>query len=53
MVEIMGFDAGRSWVLTTVEIDVGFDEISMGVTTVEMGGELGGLGFDFAMNFEF
>ena len=33
----MGFDDCGSWVLTTVEIDVGFDEIGVGVTTVEIG----------------
>ena len=27
----MGFDDGGSWVLTTMEIGVGFDEIGMGV----------------------
>ena len=27
----MGFDDGGSWVLTTVEIGVGFDEIGVGV----------------------
>ena len=33
----MGFDNSGSWVLTTVEIGFGFDEISVGVTTVEIG----------------
>ena len=27
----VGFDDGGSWVLTTMEIGVGFDEIGMGV----------------------
>ena len=33
----MGFDNSGSWVLTTVEIGLGFDEIGVGVTTVEIG----------------
>ena len=34
----MGFDDDGSWILTTVEIGVGFNEIGVGVTTVEIGG---------------
>ena len=33
----MGFDNSGSWVLTTVVIGLGFDEIGVGVTTVEIG----------------
>ena len=33
----MGFDNSGSWVLTTMEIGLGFDEIGVGVTTVEIG----------------
>ena len=39
----MGFNDGGSWVLTMVEIDVGFDKINVGVTIVEIGMvEIGG-----------
>ena len=59
----MDFDNGGSWVLTTVEITMGFDEINMGVNNGGdrwearlawrrlVGGKIGGPGFDFAMNF--
>ena len=33
----VGFDNSGSWVLTTVVIGLGFDEIGVGVTTVEIG----------------
>ena len=32
----MGFNDDGSWVLTMVEIDVGFDKINVGVTIVEI-----------------
>ena len=34
----MGFDDNGLWVLTIMEIGMGFDEIGVGVTTVEIGG---------------
>ena len=39
----MGFDDNGLWVLTIMEIGMGFDEIGVGVTTVEIGVvEIGG-----------